>query len=304
MAPSRDPSRLDWSGSTVPFLLVHLAAAAAPFVAPPTGGLAALAGGLYLVRMFGITAGFHRYFAHRAYRTGRAFQLVLAVLGTLASQKGPLWWAAHHRGHHRFSDTEEDLHSPLRHGFLWAHLGWFLSRGAAEAPLDRVKDLTRYPELRWLDRHWVVPPVLLGVGLFLAGGLPAFLWGFCVSTVALWHATFGINSLAHLLGTRRYETGDDSRNNALLALLTLGEGWHNNHHFHASSASQGWFWWELDLSYAALRLLGAVGLVSRLRTPPAQVRLAHRLAPRARPSSLSEASQRPGPRGDGSSRAA
>jgi stearoyl-CoA desaturase (delta-9 desaturase) len=274
MAATRDPDRIDWFAST-PFILVHLAALATPFVVPASWPLVALAAGLYVVRMFGITAGYHRYFAHRAYRTGRLFQFLLAFLGGTSAQKGALWWAAHHRDHHRFSDGPEDIHSPVRDGFLWSHCGWFLSTRYNETRLDRIRDLAGFPELRFLDRHHWLPPVALGLGLFLAGGLPAFLWGFAVSTVFLWHGTFFINSLAHVVGRQRYQTGDESRNSFALALITLGEGWHNNHHFYPTTANQGWFWWELDISWLALRGLALVRVVRDLRTPPPRVKLAH-----------------------------
>lgn len=274
MSASRDPDRVDWTGS-IPFLLVHAAALAAPFLAPATPGLVGLAAGLYALRMFGITAGYHRYFAHRAYRAGRGFQLLLAWLGGMSAQKGALWWAAHHRDHHRWSDAPEDLHSPIQGGFWWSHVGWFLVRRHEATRIERIGDFARFPELRWLDRWHLVPPAALGAALWLAGGAPAFLWGFCVSTTALWHGTFVINSLAHVIGRRRYETGDESRNSLGLALVTLGEGWHNNHHFYASTANQGWFWWELDVSYLVLRLLERVGLVRDLRTPPPHVKYAH-----------------------------
>ncbi len=280
MDATRDPDRFDWTGATLPFLAVHAAALAAPFLAPVTPGLAALAAGLYLVRMFGITAGYHRYFAHRAYRAGRGFQLLLALLGGMSAQRGALWWAAHHRDHHRWSDTPADLHSPVQQGFWWAHAGWFLVGRHDRTKLDRIADFARYPELRWLDRWHLVPPLALGLGLLALGGLPAFLWGFCVSTVALWHGTFLINSLAHVIGRPRYATGDESKNSLALAIVTLGEGWHNNHHFYASTANQGWFWWEVDASYLALRLLARVGLVGDLRTPPPHVKYAH-LRPRS-----------------------
>jgi stearoyl-CoA desaturase (delta-9 desaturase) len=271
---AKDLDRVDWLRSA-PFLLVHAAAVATPFLVPFAWRWVGLAAALYLVRIFAITAGYHRYFSHRAYRTSRAFQLVLAVLGTTAVQKGPLWWAAHHRDHHRFSDGPEDIHSPLERGFWWSHVGWILARRHAETKHERVKDLARYPELRWLDRWHLVPPLALAAGLLLAGGWPALLWGFFVSTVATWHGTFVINSLAHVLGRQRYATGDGSRNSAVLAVLTLGEGWHNNHHFYAASARQGFFWWELDVTYGALRLLAALRLVRDLRAPPPQVKLAH-----------------------------
>jgi stearoyl-CoA desaturase (delta-9 desaturase) len=274
MSGPRNPDRIDWVGAT-PFFLIHLAALATPFLVPLTPALGALVVGLYYARMFGITAGYHRYFAHRAYRTGRSFQFLLAVLGGASAQKGALWWAAHHRDHHRWSDTPEDIHSPVQRSFLWSHVGWFLVGRHERTKLERIGDLARFPELRWLDRWHFAPPAALGLGLAALGGWPAFLWGFCVSTVLLWHGTFFINSLAHVVGRRRYETGDESRNSLVLALLTMGEGWHNNHHFYASTANQGWFWWELDASYALLRLLAKIGLVHGLRTPPPHVQFAH-----------------------------
>ncbi len=274
MAPTPHPDRIDWPRS-LPFLAAHAVALATPFVAPFAWRWAALAAALYAVRMFAVTAGYHRYFSHRSYRTSRAFQLVLGVLGAAAAQKGPLWWAAHHRDHHRFSDGPGDVHSPLQRGFWWSHVGWILSRRHHETKLDRVKDLARHPELLWLDRWHLLPALALCVALFLAGGLPALLWGFFVSTVLLWHGTFVINSLAHVIGRQRYATGDGSRNSLLLALITFGEGWHNNHHSYASAARQGFFWWEIDVSYYVLRALSAAGIVWDLRTPPPQVRLAH-----------------------------
>jgi stearoyl-CoA desaturase (delta-9 desaturase) len=261
--------------ASLPFLAAHAIAFATPLLAPFAWRWLALAACVYAVRMFAITAGYHRYFSHRAYRTSRAFQLVLAVVGASAAQKGPLWWAAHHRDHHRFSDGADDVHSPLQRGFWWSHMGWILARRFDRTKLERVKDLACHPELRLVERFHALAPIALGAGLFLAGGLPALLWGFFVSTVALWHATFAINSLAHVFGTQRYDTGDGSRNNLALALVTFGEGWHNNHHFHPSSARQGFFWWEVDLSYAALRVLRVLRVVRDLRTPPERVRLAH-----------------------------
>ena len=278
VAPDTDLDRPQWVKS-IPFLFVHGAALATPFLVPPTWRLAGLALAVYSVCMFGITAGFHRYFSHRAFRTGRAFQFVLAVLGTLSVQKGVLWWAAHHRDHHRYSDGEMDVHSPVQRGFWWSHVGWILAARYDRTRSDRVKDLARFPELAFLDRFGVVVPLSFAAALFAAGGLPALLWGFFVPVVVAWHVTFSINSVAHVLGSRRYPTADDSRNNPVLALLTFGEGWHNNHHFYATTASQGWFWWELDITYLALRALSVTGLVWDLRTPPPHVRAGRLPAP-------------------------
>jgi stearoyl-CoA desaturase (delta-9 desaturase) len=281
MNETRPPDSIHWLKS-LPFLLIHVVALVTPLVAPPTLRLVGLAVALYAVRMFAVTAGYHRYFSHRAYRTSRPMQLVLAVLGATATQKGPLWWAAHHRDHHRFSDQPGDVHSPVLRGFWWSHVGWILSRGSDAVKLDRVKDLARCPELRFVDRYYALAPLGLSVGLFLAGGWPALLWGYAVSTVALWHGTFVVNSLAHVFGRRRYQTFDASRNSFLLAVITFGEGWHNNHHHFQGSANQGFFWWELDISYLVLRGLAALGLVWDLRRPPESARLAHLLpAPEA-----------------------
>lgn len=222
----------------------------------------------YWVRMFAITAGYHRYLAHRAYKTSRWFQAVLAFLGTTAVQKGPIWWAATHRAHHKYSDKPKDVHSPVQRGFWYAHVGWILASDHDEADLAMVQDLVSYPELRWLDKYMIIPPIFLALACYLVGGLGGLIWGFGISTVLVWHATFCINSLAHTWGKKRYETGDESRNNVVLALLTMGEGWHNNHHRYCSSANQGFFWWEIDLSYYILKGLELFGLVRKLRTPP------------------------------------
>ncbi len=253
------------------FVAMHLSLLLV-FIVPLSGKVAALALGGYVLRMWAVTAGYHRYFAHRSYKTSRAFQLVLAVLGCTAMQNGPIWWASVHRRHHKESDGAGDPHSPVAHGFWYAHMLWIFDR-TVPRPHDEsnVADLTRYPEIRWVDRHEWLPITAYGVGCFLVGGVPGLVWGFVVSTLAVLHATMLINSLAHVWGTRRYATGDQSRNNALLAILTLGEGWHNNHHRYMSSARQGFFWWELDVTYYALRVLGWLGVVRAIREPPAAV---------------------------------
>jgi stearoyl-CoA desaturase (delta-9 desaturase) len=260
---------------SVPFVLAHLAALALPFVTGVKWQWVALALGTYALRMFFVTAGYHRYFSHRAFKTSRVFQFVLAFMAQTSAQKGALWWAAHHRHHHRYSDQPEDLHSPALRGFWWSHLGWILCSKYEDTRLDAVRDFARFPELRFLDRFHLVPPLLALGALWLLGGLPFVVWGGLVSTVLLWHGTFFINSLAHVLGRRRYMTTDLSRNHWLLALITLGEGWHNNHHYHQNTANQGWFWWELDVSYYVLKVLSLLGLVWELRTPSDAVKYAH-----------------------------
>jgi stearoyl-CoA desaturase (delta-9 desaturase) len=256
--------------ATIPFLLVHLACFAA-FWTGVTWQAVVLGLALYWLRMFAVTAGFHRYFSHRAYATSRVFQFVLAVLAQSSVQKNVLWWAAQHRHHHQHSDTPDDVHSPRHKGFLYSHVGWIFDRRRRSLDLTKVADLARYPELIWLMRLSLVPPIVLAVACFLIAGWPGLIVGFFWSTVAVHHATFAINSLAHVSGSTRYVTGDDSRNNWLLALITMGEGWHNNHHAYQSSARQGFKWWEIDLTYYILRALARIGIVWELKMPPESV---------------------------------
>ena len=252
-----------------PFLAIHLAVIFVFFV-PITWLSLGLCAGFYFIRMFGITAGFHRYFAHRAYKTSRVFQFVLGWLGSSALQKGPLWWASQHRRHHKHSDQEEDPHSPIKHGVWWSHVGWVLSSRNTDEDLSNMKDLLKYPELRWLEAfHWI-PAVLLGFACYWIDGWSGLVWGFLVSTVLLYHGTFLVNSACHVFGSRRFATTDASRNNALVAIVTLGEGWHNNHHHYMSSANQGFKWWEIDISYYMLWMLRCAQLVWDLRKPPAK----------------------------------
>jgi stearoyl-CoA desaturase (delta-9 desaturase) len=239
---------------------------------------------LYVIRMFGITGVYHRYFSHRSYKTSRIFQFLLAFLGATSAQKGPIWWASHHRHHHQFSDTEEDIHPPRIYGLWWAHVGWVLSTQFIGTRYELVKDLMKFPELRWLDKYHLLPPMLLIIGVSFLGyalelyypelgtsAFQMFVWGFCISTTLLYHGTFCINSLTHMIGKRRFVTGDDSRNSLLLALITLGEGWHNNHHRYPGSERQGFYWWEIDISHYTLKVLSWFGLVWELREPPARI---------------------------------
>jgi stearoyl-CoA desaturase (delta-9 desaturase) len=262
--------RYGWVTS-LPFYGVHVAAVVGVALVGWSWKGVALAVALYYVRMFGVTGGYHRYFSHRTYKTSRAFQFFLAVLAQSSLQKGALWWAAHHRGHHKFSDTPEDPHSFRDYGFWHSHVGWILSDETEATDEKRIPDLMRYPELRWLNTWHTVPGIALGVGLWLVGGWSALVWGLFVSTSLLWHGTFTINSLSHCFGSRRYATSDDSKNNFLLALVTMGEGWHNNHHYYQRSTAQGFFWWEIDLTFYVLKALSWVGLVWDLHTPPKKV---------------------------------
>nr|WP_294516588.1 acyl-CoA desaturase [uncultured Rhodopila sp.] len=236
---------------------------------------------LYVVRIFAIGAGYHRYFAHRAFRTSRAFQFGLAFLSLTAAQRGVLWWAAKHRQHHMHSDTDGDLHSPILRGFFYAHVGWVFLLPNDATDYGLVGDLTRFRELVWIERHSYLPLAALAFSTWLIAGWPGLVIGFCWSTVALWHVTFSINSFSHIIGRRPYITGDQSRNNWLLALLTMGEGWHNNHHAYQASVRQGFRWWEFDPTFQILRVLSWLGLVWDLHVPPeAVLRGEHRLGRR------------------------
>jgi stearoyl-CoA desaturase (delta-9 desaturase) len=279
--------RVEWL-RTLPFIGMHLMCAGVIWVGVSSTALL-VAAALYVLRLVAITGFYHRYFSHRTFRTSRALQFVFAVLGTMAVQRGPLWWAAHHRHHHAHADEADDSHSPAQHGFWWSHVGWFMNRSNFRTRSEMIRDLMRYPELRFLDRFDIVPPIALAALLFFGGnaladaypqlgtsGAQLLIWGFFISTVVLHHVTFTVNSLAHRFGRRRYATRDDSRNNWWIALLTFGEGWHNNHHHFPGSVRQGFYWWEIDLTYYLLRAMAACGLIWDLKTVPARFRDARR----------------------------
>jgi stearoyl-CoA desaturase (Delta-9 desaturase) len=272
---------VDWT-RVVPFAALHAAPAGVIWVGWSWTAVA-VAGLLYALRMVAVTGFYHRYFSHRAFRTGRVTQFFLAVMGASAAQRGPLWWASHHRHHHVHADASQDAHSPHHGGFLWSHLGWFLSRPNFATRNHLISDFANYWELRFLDRFDLAVPFALALLIYLLGewlardfahlgtnGPQLLVWGFAISTLALYHATFTVNSLAHRYGKRRYATRDRSRNNAWLALITFGEGWHNNHHHFPGSARQGFFWWEIDLTYYVLRMLAVSGVIWDLRPVPSQ----------------------------------
>ncbi|MBK8979103.1 MAG: acyl-CoA desaturase [Planctomycetes bacterium] len=288
-----DPSdpridRLEWQ-RVAPLVVLHLACLLVLVVGwSPVAVLVAVA--LYVARMFAITGFYHRYFAHRTFRTSRPVAFLFAFLANSSAQRGPLWWAAHHRKHHKYSDQPRDAHSPHQRGFWWSHVLWFTTRRNYPTDLAQIPDFARHREILWLDRCDMAAPLVLALAMFGLGELLAvhapslgtdgwqmLVWGFLVSTVVLFHGTFTINSLGHLFGRRRYQTGDHSRNSFLLALLTLGEGWHNNHHFYPVSVRQGFFWWELDATYQVLRAMSWLGLVWDLRPVPDHVRNGERV---------------------------
>ena len=275
----RSDGGINW-WTTIPFALVHVLALGVFWVgiSPVAVGVCL---GLFWLRMFAITGFYHRYLSHRSYKTSRWFQFLFALLGNSSVQKGPLWWAGHHRHHHKYSDEDEDVHSPIKRGFIYSHVGWIFARVNSRTRIGLVPDLAKFPELRAIDRFDVLMPVLLGTSCFGLGvllqtyapslgttGPQMLFWGFFLSTVILVNATFTINSLSHIFGKRRYETGDTSRNNWLLALLTFGEGWHNNHHHYATAARQGFFWWEIDITYYGLVVLSKLGLIWDLKRVP------------------------------------
>ncbi len=256
--------------NTIAFIFVHLAPFAAIWAGVTTTAVV-LAVVLYVVRMFAITAGYHRYFSHRSFKTSRAMQFVFAVLAMSSTQKSVLWWAALHRHHHRHSDQEDDVHSPIHRGFFYSHVGWIFDKKHETTRLDEVPDLAKYPELRFLDRHQLLPAIGLAILCFAIDGWSGLLIGFFASTAVLYHGTFFINSLAHVYGNQRYVTGDTSRNNWWLANITLGEGWHNNHHAYQRSTRQGFRWYEFDPTYYVLKAMSWVGLVWDLGEPPREV---------------------------------
>ena len=248
----------------------------------------AVAAGLYVFHMFSITAFYHRYFSHRTFKTSRAAQFIFALMGSSCVQRGPIWWAARHRHHHRNSDEEDDVHSPVRHGFIWSHIGWITSKKAYGFDAKAVPDLMKFPELRFLDRFENLVPfveavMIFGLGMLLeargwnTSGMQMLIWGFFISTMISSHATFTINSLTHMWGTKRYKSKDESRNSLLLALLTFGEGWHNNHHYYPGAVRQGFYWWEIDLTFYALWVMARLGIIWDLNAVPAKVRAAHHI---------------------------
>ncbi len=277
-----EPDRVDWI-RVLPFVFLHAGCLGVIWVGwSPVALWTAVA--LYFIRMFAVTGIHHRYFSHKTYSTSRFGQFLLAVFAGTTVQRGSLWWAYHHRHHHQHSDGPEDAHSPHVHGFLWSHIGWITSRRNFPTDYTKIKDLAKFPELVWLNRFDLVVPILFGFLTYFVGfGLERFapglgtngpqmlVWAFFISTTVLFHGTACINSMAHLMGRRRFKTDDDSRNSFILTIITLGEGWHNNHHYYETASRQGFFWWEIDITYYILRMLAAVGLIWDLKEVPKHI---------------------------------
>ena len=277
-----EPDRVDWP-RCIPFIILHAGCLGVIWTGwSPVAVWTAVA--LYFVRMFAVTGIYHRYFSHKTYSTSRAGQFVLALWGGTTVQRGPLWWAYHHRHHHQHSDEPEDAHSPHVHGFWWSHIGWITSKRNFPTDYSKVKDLAKFPELVLLNRFDTVIPILFALAIFGVGWLleihapglgttswQMLFWGFFVSTTFLFHGTSCINSMAHLMGRRRFQTEDDSRNSFILALITLGEGWHNNHHRYMSATRQGFYWWEIDITYYLLKALSWTRLISGLTPVPTSI---------------------------------
>ena len=288
-----EQDKVDWV-RIIPFIALHFCVFAVIWVGwSPIAVAFAIV--FYAMRMFGITAFYHRYFSHKTFQTSRKAQLIFAIIGASATQRGPLWWASNHRHHHVHSDKPSDIHSPKQSGFLWSHMGWFLSKKNFKTKFDRIQDFAEFPELKWLDRFDVVVPVLFALFVFLLGvlleamfptlgtnGWQMLVWGYVISTICVFHGTFVINSLAHVIGKNRFKTRDDSKNHFLLALITFGEGWHNNHHKFPGSARQGLHWWEIDFSYYGLLLLEKLGIIWDMNKGPSKQQIDKALAAAAR----------------------
>lgn len=275
----------------IPFILLHLSCLAVFWVGVSWFAVIFMLL-FYVIRMFAITAFFHRYLSHKTFQTSRFVQFLFSLIGTMSAQRGPLWWAAHHRYHHRHTDTEQDPHSSTR-GFWYSHVGWFLNDYNFATRKEVIKDWLKYPELVWLDRFSLIVVLLTAGSIYALGewlaisapqlgtsGLQLLVWGFVISTVLLIHATLCINSLAHHYGSRDFDTNDHSCNNLFLSIITLGEGWHNNHHFYAGSTRQGFYWWQIDVTFYLLKVMSWFGLVWGLKPIPQRVYSVSKIARR------------------------
>ncbi len=267
----------------IPLLILHLSCGLVYFA-----GFSWVAFGVaffaYALRMFAVTGFLHRYFAHRSFKTGRITQFVFAFIATASCQRGPLWWAANHRDHHKYSDTPNDTHSPYQLSFFDSHIGWVYWKENLETKHHNIKDFSKYKELVWLDKYDLIPAALYIVFLYFLGlGLQTYypgletgpfqmiVWGFCISTVFLLHMVLSVNTICHLFGKQKFKTTDYSRNNWLMAIFTLGEGWHNNHHRFPNSMRQGFLWYEYDITGYIIRFFALIGLVTDIKPIPPNI---------------------------------
>lgn len=251
--------------SLAPMIAVHVGAIGVLFVAGTWADWITLAVVAYLRGLIS-TIGYHRFFAHRSFKTSRVAQFFLASACCANLQQGPMWWAAYHRHHHRYSDEPGDVHSPHHGGFWWAYCGWLFI--PLQPQWEQVRDLRRFPELVLLERFWQIPGILLAVTFWLIGGWSLLCIGFCLSAVLSFQLTFVVNTLGHLIGSRRYPTPDHSTNSFLLALMSLGDGWHNNHHHYPHTAQAGFFWWEVDGAFRVIRVFERLGIIWDVRRVP------------------------------------
>ena len=264
--PFHSGRRLNWPTGLI-LVLFHIGAVAALFMFSWKSFFVALA--LHWIAVgFGISLGYHRLHTHQSYQCPVWMQYALAVCGTLTLEGGPIFWVGTHRVHHSKSDQPGDPHSP-REGAFWSHMGWILfgetNHNNTKLMSKYAPDLARHRFYLWLNNYHWVPLAVLGALLYAWGGLPMFLWGICLRVTYGLHVTWLINSATHMFGSKRFDAGDDSRNSFILAVLTFGEGWHNNHHAHPTSARHGLAWWELDITWITMKLLRAIGLIRHVR---------------------------------------
>jgi fatty-acid desaturase len=271
--PDPQPEQLKLSWVSVGFFtIVHALALLAPwFFSWSALGITILLH--WFLGSIGICLGYHRLLSHRSFQVPKWLEYVIALIGAAALQGGPIFWIAGHRLHHAHTEDEEKDPYSARKGFWWSHMLWILYPKSDFFDADKyfryAPDLARDPFYLWLDKYFLLLQIPVGVGLYLLGGWSYVIWGMCVRSVFLWHSTWFINSVTHMWGYRTFETNDNSRNLWWAAIVTYGEGWHNNHHAYPNVAKAGWRWWEVDVTWWAIQVLRAFGLATKVVMPPA-----------------------------------